>query len=349
VILFQCPECQEKFEVEEQYAGRTWQCTNCQASVTIPETTEEDVIEAVVEPPRHRRLDDDVTDVYDRPAGERRRRLNSREEEREEGERRAVEDWPKWLVTRVGVRTLGYGVSILLVCWVFLIIAKYVAEAAGQQHLVGGGMGREGLQALAGILQGAVTVFLVAIPISVTLYINGQAICCYVPGPMGTKALAIGSLICSAVALVAALIGFLILVTSPGQRIGVDGLPPAFVRVMIFHWLVIGFAAVGHWLYLFFLEEVARHYGRVGLGINLFILAVAELLFLIFYIVVHIVYWSKTTSLQGENFGRTVPVGRAVEITFLIGSAGILGWLLVTVSLVGGIIRKPRSLRAHRD
>jgi hypothetical protein len=333
--------------VETRFGGRKWRCTNCQAAITIPERSDE-AIEPVPEGQARPRLGDAAGD-FGRPGGERRRRPVSPEEGWTEDERQAVHDWPHWAVTRVGVRTLSTGVSIFLVAWLFLIAAKYIAEANARRDAFGGGMGVGGQRDLIGILAGAVTVFIVAIPVCVTLYINGQVICCQVPRSLAAKGLAIGSLVCSVVALVAALIGFLIMVTSgPGFARPAGGVP-AFTRVIIFYWLVIGFASLGQFLYLFFLAAVARHYHRVGLTINAMVLALGELLFLVFYIAIHFVKGQQTIGLLEGNVRQTVSVGRAVEIAFFVGSSALLVWLVITASLVGSAIRKPRVLRARED
>jgi len=339
VIVFQCPECNDKFEVETQYGGRQWRCVSCQASITIPEAGEP--MEPIMDAPARRDADE--------PIREGRRRLRDYDaEEREAEERRhrrgtgwdgderlVAQLWPGWVVTRVGVRVLGTGVSIFLVSWVFLVVAKYITEGQGQ--------GFQNFQQ--SILFGAETVFRFAVMVFATLFITGQAICCHVPGPGAAKGSVIASVICSVIG-VASLVLLLLatLATQPGR----DGAgSEVLVRTAL--WIAVALYAVGIVFYMNFLAGVAHHYRATGVLVAVLLAMLATVLFVVYYVVLHIVLGpQRALTLLTGNFMNFAVVGKAVEITFFVAEAASLISFFVATSLVGGTIRKQRLLRAMR-
>jgi DNA-directed RNA polymerase subunit RPC12/RpoP len=335
VIVFRCPECQERFEVETKYGGRRWRCTSCQASVLIPAKSDE-ALEPILDAGPHQRLNDDETHT-DRPRPGRRRA-----EAWDDEDRRIAEQWPGWAVTRVGVRVLGTGVSIFLVSWLFLVVAKYIGEGQGPPGLARGPI------VPSGILYGALTVFGLAGMVFMTLFITGQAISCQVPGPGAAKGTAIGSLMGSVTSVVVLLV-LLLLALTANQGMGPAGAAGTQVLFRVMYWLAIAFGALGLVLYLFFLAAVAHHFRRRALAGTIIFYFVVVLLFVVYFIVLNIVQGPEASALLSGNINNVARVGRAVEITFLV-HMGLVGvGLFAILSLAGGAIRKSHLSRARRE
>jgi hypothetical protein len=335
VIVFRCPECQEKFEVENRYGGRKWRCMSCQAAVTIPEASEEPM-EPIVEGPRRRRYDDDERDDFDRRDDERRPSAAM-----DTDERRAWERWADWAVTRAGIRLLAFAVLVFSVSWLFLIIAKYIAE--GQvQPVFARGIPPGGFHS---VLIGATTVFGLAVIVFVALYIAGQGLCCQVSASAAAKGLAIGSVICSAAFVVIFLITVFIASAEVQVAVGPRGPAPNAALIQVLFWVGFAFVAIGLVLFLFFLERVARHFNRGALAVIAYVELGIVVLLVVYFLVLHLVKGPVAMTLFTGNIGKVAGVGLAVEITFLAHCAVALLGFTILVSLVGSAIRKPRRLK----
>jgi hypothetical protein len=244
---------------------------------------------------------------------------------------------PGWWTTRSGLRVLAAGVTILLISLVLLLLFAIVIPLLFPPP-GGGNFGQGGL--IGDLGKFVVVLFVLAVIVTLILWIVGLSMCCAVPGEAGGKGLAIGSLICSVFGTVLLSAAFFAMVTLGVDPFAVPGLQEraAGVGMLVLASEVVAVAASV--LFILFLRSVAVSFRNEYLAANILVFLIVFGIYVVGSVAGFFVLRRGFPLGPGGNLGQWVTIVRIIVITMVVVFLLLLAWFIHLLSATGRTIPK---------